>query len=300
MLPVIFGIASTSLTKDEISLLQNHQIWGIILFTRNIVSKSQTIDLTNNIRFYSQNKNINILIDEEGGRITRLKKIYQTPLKSAMQLGQILTKDTQLGTIEIINNYTEIATRLQTLGINIACSPVADLTMPVTHDIIGDRSFSDNPEIVIKAVKIAADTLLKNNITPIIKHIPGHGRSTLDSHLALPQITTPLDTLAKTDFKVFKNLNSYPLAMTAHIIYHALDNQKPITLSKIAIKYIKTNIAFKGKIITDDISMKALSEYSLKEIISFALQAKCDYILHCNGDFKEMSQIIAILNQANE
>lgn len=300
MLPIIFGISNTYLTSQEINLLTKYNIWGIILFARNINSKTQTQNLTNDIRNHSKNQNINILIDEEGGRITRLRKIYPTPLKSAMQLGKLLEESASEGKKAIINTYTEIAIRLKSLGINIACSPVADLTTPETHDIIGDRSFSNNINTVIEAVKIAADTLLNNNILPIIKHIPGHGRATSDSHLALPQITTELNILEKTDFKIFKNLSSYPLAMTAHIIYHALDNNTPITLSPQAITYIKTELGYKGKVMTDDIGMKALSKYSLKEIISFALQAKCDYILHCNGKYDEMHEITEILQEYND
>jgi len=295
VLPIIFGLSGETLANQEISLLNDNKIWGIILFSRNIKSKSQTINLTTEIKKQSKNPNIHILIDEEGGRITRLKEIYPLPLKAAAELGKELEKNHAEGKQEIIKTYTEIANRLKSLGINIACSPVADLTMPETHDIIGDRSFSKNIDTVIQATKIAADTLLNNNILPTIKHIPGHGRATMDSHLELPKITTEIDILENTDFRIFKNLNNYPLAMTAHIIYDALDPKTPITLSPHSISYIRNNIGYKGKIMTDDIGMKALQSYSLKEIISFALQAKCDYILHCNGDINEMTEIIDIL-----
>ena len=294
MLPIIFGIANSYLNTQEISLLKQYSIWGIILFARNIATKEQTQNLIQEIKKYSKNKNINILIDEEGGRITRLEKIYPKRLKSAKELGDLLENNFSLGTAEIQNTYSIIATRLKELGINIACSPVADLTSEDTHDIIGDRSFSNKNDIVINASKIAADTLLAHNITPIIKHIPGHGRANLDSHLALPYIDINKETLDKTDFEIFRQLHSYPLAMTAHIIYNDIDPDYPVTLSPTMIKYIKEHIGYKGKIMTDDIAMKALVSYGLDEIIIAAFNAGCDYILHCNGIYDEMLEIITV------
>ena len=293
MLPVIFSILGTELNQNEISLLKNKKIVGIILFTRNIKNEIQLKDLIKHIKSF--NPYIKILIDEEGGRITRLKNIYPNPLPSAYQLGQTLSYNQDLGIQEIIKTYNIIAQRLNNLGINMACAPVCDLLHKKTHDIIGDRSFSDNIDIVTQAAKIAADTLLKNNIIPIIKHIPGHGRATSDSHLSLPKIDSKIEILEKTDFQIFKNLANYPFAMSAHIIYDALDKELPITLSKKAIFYIKNILGYKGKIISDDINMQALAKYSIEEITILACQAGCDYILHCNGNYNEMNKIISAL-----
>ena len=295
MLPVIFAVFAKTLSEDEIYLLKHKKIYGIILFTRNIESEMQLKDLVNHIKSF--NPNIKILIDEEGGRITRLKNIYPYPLPCAYELGKILQQDRNLGNKEIVKTYSLIAQRLNNLGINMVCAPVCDLLHKETHDIIGDRSFSDNIDIVTQAAQIAADTLLKHNILPIIKHIPGHGRATADSHLSLPKINSKIDILEKTDFQIFKNLADYPFAMSAHIIYDALDKKLPITLSKKAIFYIKNILGYKGKIISDDINMKALSKYSIKEITLLSYQAGCDYILHCNGDFREMSDIVTTLEE---
>jgi beta-N-acetylhexosaminidase len=293
MLPLISSLQNTELNDNERYLFQHHKIWGLILFKRNIASILQLKSLIADIR--GLQPHINIMIDEEGGRITRLDNIYPKSLPSNYELGNLLSQDIEAGYQAICKNYQIIAQRLNEFSINMVCAPLCDLLHHNTHGIIGDRAFSSNPEIVIKASKIAADTLLKNQISPIIKHIPGHGRAISDSHLSLPKINTEITILEKTDFHIFKNLAHYPFAMTAHITYQALDPDLPVTLSKKAIFYIKNILGYKGKIISDDINMKALSKYSISEITSLAYKAKCDYILHCNGNFSETSQIIDTL-----
>jgi beta-N-acetylhexosaminidase len=292
ILPLIFGLSDKDISNAEISLLQKNNIFGMILFARNIENKIQTKKLISNIKKYSRNKNINIFIDEEGGRVSRLDKIYPR-LKSAGSLGDIFQKDPNLGEREIQKNYHLIAQRLKELGINFVCAPVADLLFKNADDIIGDRAFSDQVDIVVKAAAIASKTLLTNGITPIIKHIPGHGRAKQDSHKFLPRIDESLAVLEKSDFAVFKALNYLPYAMTAHIIYSKIDKSMPISLSQKGIKYLRSNIGFKGKIISDDINMKALEKYSYQEIISLIKKTDLDYILHCNGDIDEMNEIVS-------
>ncbi len=295
MIPAIFAIKTYFLTDDEISLFKKHLPWGIILFERNVLNKKQVKNLTKQIKKISQE--INILIDEEGGRITRLKKIFLEKLPTALVLGELYEKNKVLGKKKIIKTYQEIANRLKILGINIACSPVCDLQHKNTHQIIGDRAFSSNLETVISCAKIASDTFLKNDIIPVLKHIPGHGRADLDSHLDLPVIKDDLEVLEKSDFKIFKQLNNYPLAMTAHIIYNSLDKKMPITLSKKSISYIKDNLNYRGKIISDDINMKALQNYSIAEITKLTIASGVDFVLHCNGDINEMKEIADILTK---
>ena len=287
-LPLIFGISSTKLTEKEIDFFAKNKIWGIIIFARNISDAEQLKSLIVEIKKILPE--INILIDEEGGRVTRLNTIYER-LPSSHLLGLEYIKNKEQGTKKIKENYKIIAERLKSLGINIACSPVCDINFPDANDIIGDRAFGDSVDIISECAKIAADTLLEHDITPIIKHIPGHGRALLDSHLDLPIVTASLEELEKTDFKIFKNLNSYPLAMTAHITYTALDKEYPVTISKKSISYIKNDIAFAGKIMSDDLAMHALNGFSLEEIVSLSLDAGVDYLLHCNGEYEEMIKI---------
>lgn len=294
----IFGLSSLSLTDNEKYLLKNsNNIFGIILFARNVANKAQLKSLIQEIRAYKPN--LNILIDEEGGRVTRLSNIYPQSLTAAEELGDLYLKDPLKAKAKIVSTYKIMANRLTELGINIICAPVADLAHKNTHAVIGNRAFSNDKHVVIECCKIAADTLLKHNVTPIIKHMPGHGRANCDSHLELPIITDDLHNLAQNDFAVFKALNKYPLAMTAHIIYNSLDNEMPITLSKKAMAYVRNIIGFKGKIMTDDINMHALKQFSLAEIIKLALTAGCDYILHCNGNYQEMAEIDELLNMFN-
>lgn len=291
----IIGISSLSLSKSEKYLIQNFkQIYGIILFERNIENKTQLQSLIAEI--HKIKPNLNILIDEEGGRVTRLKKIFPEILTSAQKLGDIYHNNPHQGKEAIIQCYSLMAKRLKELKINIVCAPVADLAHYNTHNVIGDRSFSQDKEIVINCCKIAADTLLQHGIIPVIKHIPGHGKSLCDSHHELPVITNNLDDLENNDFAIFKALNNYPLAMTAHIIYEELDKKAPITLSKKALNYIRNKIGYHGKIMTDDINMKALAKYKLNDIVNLSLQAGCDYILHCNGEITEMTEILEILS----
>jgi len=291
----IFGISSLTLNDDEKYLLKNAAPWGIILFARNVEDREQLINLTQEIKSYDPN--INILIDEEGGRVTRLKNIYPDILPSAESLGLIYQENKEAGKSAITQAYSEMAKRLKALGINIVCAPVADLAHQNTHGVIGDRAFGNKVDLVVDTAKIAADTLLANGVTPIIKHLPGHGRATCDSHLELPTITDSLAELEKNDFAIFKALNHYPLAMTAHIIYECLDKDLPITLSKQAFRYLREQIGFKGKIMSDDINMRALKKFTLAEIVTYAINAGCDYILHCDGNYAEMSNIVEELNR---
>ncbi len=284
-LPVIFGISTYQLTEAEIDLFKSSSPYGIILFGRNIQNLRQTYNLCQSIK--AIDPRIKILIDEEGGRVTRLKNIYPEILPAAASLNNEADK--------IIACYKEMAVRLKKLGIDVCCAPVADLGQAITHEIIGDRAFSDEPEKVIASAGLASQTLLDQHILPVIKHLPGHGRAKADSHLELPRITTNLRELLATDFKIFAQLNQFPLAMTAHIIYDALDPELPVTLSKKALKFIREELNYQGKIMTDDLNMLALAKYDLASRVNLALEAGCDLILHCNGVYQEILEITKLL-----
>ncbi len=276
----ILGISSTSLTLDEINLFKEHKPYGIILFKRNCDTETQVKNLNESIKnILPESK---ILIDQEGGRVARLRKPNFLEFPPADQLN---TKELAY------NNYYIMGEYLRSLGVDINCAPIADLHYSYANKIIGDRSFGEEAHIVASLALSAAQGLIDSGITPIIKHIPGHGRALVDSHLDLPIIDTELSILEKTDFAVFKQLNHLPLAMTAHIIYTSLDPISPVTISKKAISYIRNNIGFNGLLISDDLNMKALKG-SLTELTKQTLNAGCDFALHCSGDFNEMNEVL--------
>jgi beta-N-acetylhexosaminidase len=290
MKPIIFGLRSTELTKEEEAFFKENKPMGFILLHRNCDSAVQIQNLIQALKNLHENYDPMILIDEEGGRVSRLRSLYnQTPA-----VGSFL--EHAHGNIaqakkETAKNYKIIATRLRDLGINTNCAPVCDLFIEGADKIIGNRAFADNPKQVAILAKVAADTLLKYGVKPIIKHIPGHGRAVVDSHESLPIIHDSLADLQESDFAVFKELVGYPIAMTAHIVFTALDKNNPVTFSKKAIDYIKNTIGFKGLIMTDDLSMKALRG-NFTTRAEKAYKSGCDILLHCNADMDEMEAII--------
>lgn len=277
---IVLGISGTSLTPDEVKLLLDYQPFGIILFKRNCDNTTQLINLTSAIKNILPNGKI--FIDQEGGRVARLKKPNFEEFPPA---------NTLKTEAEVYDNYYKMGQYLKSFNIDINCAPVADLYYKNADNIIGDRSFGFDVEVVSKLAAACAKGLMDAGITPIIKHIPGHGRALVDSHLSLPIIDTDLEELELTDFAVFKNLNYLPMAMTAHIIYSSLDKEKPITTSYKAINYIKNKIGFNNIIISDDLNMKALNG-DLADLAKQAFAAGCDLTLHCSGNFEEMQHIL--------
>jgi beta-N-acetylhexosaminidase len=282
----ISGINSIRLTKKEKIFLNKYKPWGIILFSRNIQSIEQTKKLTDNIRNIFKDKNYPILIDQEGGRVNRLKKFLNADPLTSQYYGQLFLRDKKL-----FNNYYKIFINktsylLKLAGININTVPVLDLRFKGANNIIGDRSFSHNPKIVSKIGDICIKNFHKNNIGTVIKHIPGHGRSKSDSHKFTPTIKTKYDELLKKDFSTFTNKKSF-FAMTAHIIYKDIDNLNTTTHSKKVINLIRKKIKFRNILILDDISMKSL-KYSIKENTLKAFKSGCNIVLHCNGNYEEM------------
>ncbi len=282
----ICGLNGATLKKKEISFLKKYKPWGIILFSRNIKSIDQTQKLTLSIKNIFKNTNYPILIDEEGGRISRLKKIIDTSQHPASFFGNLYNIDKKKFKLYLDVYINQLSYLLKTLGINVNTVPVLDVRRKSTHKIIGDRSFSNNQKIVSKIGDICISKFHKKKIATVIKHIPGHGLAKLDSHKTVPYINKPIKYLKKIDFYTFKNKKSI-LAMTAHVVFSKIDPNNTVTHSKKMIEIIKKNIGFKNLIISDDLSMKAL-KYSLKENVNKAFTAGCNIVLHCNGKFQQM------------
>ena len=283
----ITGIKSTTLSIKEKKFLKKYQPWGVILFSRNIKSIQQSNKLTKEIRKIFKDKSYPILIYQEGGRINRLRSFFNTDLFTSEFFGKLYKQNFKKFNIyyNIFINQTSYILKL--IGANINTVPVLDLRVKGSSNIIGDRSFSKDPTIISKIGDICIKNYHQNNIGTVIKHIPGHGLAKVDSHKYRPVVNTKLKQLKKRDFLTFKNKKSF-LAMTAHIVFKDIDSLNTVTHSKKIIQLIRKNIKFNNILISDDISMKGL-KYSIKQNTLKAFEAGCNLVLHCNGDFKEMS-----------
>ena len=282
----VCGIKGKSISNDEKRFLIKYKPWGIILFSRNIKSIKQTQALTDSIKKIFKNENYPILIDEEGGRVSRLKNFIDNSIFTAKYFGDLYKKNNKKFEIYFSVYVKQISYLLRTLGININSVPVLDVRRFKSHNVIGDRSYSADKKIVSKVGNICIKKFHSNRIATIIKHIPGHGLSKSDSHKKLPIINNKIDYLLKNDFKVFKNKTSL-LAMTGHLFFKNIDDKDAATHSAKIIKLIRNKIGFKNLIITDDLSMKAL-KYSLEKNVKKSFLAGCNLALHCNGNLKEM------------
>lgn len=293
MIPAIFGIKGLSLSEEEVNFFKHYNPYGIILFSRNCESKEQIQKLTYAIRNITPDKHINILIDQEGGRVARIKPPISSKLFPTANSFGIIQQNNGLEIAKeaVYQNYKELMQELMDLGINITCAPVADLLIDGADSIIGDRSFSNDPYIVSELCVSALDGIESVGGDGVIKHIPGHGRALCDSHHELPFVNTALNILENTDFKSFQLLsNKAKYAMTAHVVYTELDKEQPATLSSKVIQYIRKNIGFTGCLMTDDLSMKAL-QGDLAYLAIKSLESGCDIVLHCNGEMSEMVSI---------
>ena len=285
----VCGIKGKYLSDKEKRFLSKYKPWGIILFSRNIKSIKQTKILTNSIKKIFKNENYPILIDEEGGRVTRLKKFIDSSIFTAKFFGDLYKKNNKKFEIYFNVYIKQISYLLRTLGININSVPVLDIRKIKSNNIIGDRSYSSDKKIVSKIGDICIEKFHKNRIATIIKHIPGHGLAKSDSHKKLPYIHKKYSHLYKNDFFTFRNKKSL-FAMTAHIVFTNLDPHNAATHSTKIIKIIRNNIGFKNLIITDDISMKSL-KHSISENTKRAFTAGCNLVLHCNGNLNEMMKV---------
>jgi len=282
----IIGIKSTKLSIIEKAFLKKYKPWGVILFTRNIKSIDQASKLTSSIRRIFNDKKYPILIDQEGGRINRLKNIISFDNLTSEFFGN-----------KYIKNYKEfkfiyklfiekISYLLKLIGTNINTTPVLDLRVKGASSVIGDRSFSKDPKIVSKIGDFCIQYFKENEIGTVIKHIPGHGSAKVDSHYFTPVINKELKFLLKNDFIAFKNKKTF-FAMTGHLIFDKIDKINTVTHSKKMIKLIRNKIGFKNILISDDLSMKSLKG-NLKNNTIKTFNSGCNLALHCNGNFKEM------------
>jgi beta-N-acetylhexosaminidase len=285
----ITGIKSTKLSKQELFFLKKYKPWGVILFSRNLQNFKQIKNLTSNIRNIFKDKNYPIMIDQEGGRVNRLNKIISLDKLTSEYFGKLFIKNKR----EFLINYKlfvdKVSYLLKNLGININTVPVLDLRHKSSSKVIGDRSFSDNIEIVSEIGDLCIRHFRQNSIGTVIKHIPGHGLAKVDSHNFTPIINKNKSYLYKNDFKAFE-LKKSLFAMTAHVIFKKIDPKNTVTHSKKIINIIRNKIKFKNLLISDDLSMKSL-KYSIAENTKKSFTAGCNLVLHCNGNLKEMIQV---------
>jgi beta-N-acetylhexosaminidase len=278
----IFGCEGPTLSRTEAAFFKDADPWGFILFARNVETPDEVKRLCEDLRS-SVGRFAPILIDQEGGRVQRLRaphwREWLPPLDHA-----------KAGARAMWLRYRIIAHELLALGINVNCAPQLDIAQPDTHPFLRNRCYGTDAGTVIEMGRAAADGLLAGGVLPVMKHIPGHGRSRVDSHLDLPIVTDDKDQLIKSDFFPFTRLADLPMAMTAHLIYQDFDPNAPATTSEEMIRVIREYIGFLGLLMTDDLSMDALcGDVTVRT--RAALKAGCDLVLHCNGSLAEMEQI---------
>lgn len=292
-LAAIFGCAGTEITADERAFYREVDPLGFILFARNVADPEQMRRLTDGLRESIGRDDAPILIDQEGGRVARLKPPHWRALPPAAKFGELAAIDRARAASAVRINHELLAGELRAIGINVDCTPVLDLKRPETTTAIGDRAFAADPILVADLGRAAAEGLMAGGVTPVIKHMPGHGHATVDSHLDLPRIDAEFDDLADSDFLPFRMLNDLPWGITAHLVYTAIDPQRPATLSpKVIAEVIRGEIGFSGLLVSDDMSMKAL-QGGLDRLAAELIAAGCDVALHCNGKLDEMRLVAA-------
>ena len=287
----VYGCAGHRLTEAEKAFFAEARPWGFILFRRNIDSPDQVRALTEEMRAAVGDAEAPILIDQEGGRVQRMGPPHwpkYPPGAAYMKAANDPAAARELARL----GARLMAHDLREAGITVDLLPVLDVPAPGAHDIIGDRAYAADPEAVSVMGRAAAEGLLAGGVLPCIKHMPGHGRAFADSHKTLPTVHADFDTLDGWDFAPFKALSDMPLAMTAHIVFTAVDDKRPATQSKKAVRMMRDHLGFSGLILTDDLSMQALSG-DLGERAHRSLKAGCDVVLHCNGDLEEMKAVAA-------
>lgn len=291
----IYGLAGTALLPEEKAFFRDANPYGFILFARNCESPAQVKKLTASLKELSGRERLPILIDQEGGRVARLKPPHWPEFPAAKIFADLACANLAQATNACYLNARLMAEELSALGITVDCAPVADLVIEGAHSIIGDRAFGSAPSQVAALARAQARGLMEGGIVPVVKHIPGHGRARADSHEEMPVVESPLETLRQTDFAPFTALADLPMAMTAHVLYTALDNKRIATLSPAVIQLIREAIGFKGLLMSDDLSMKAMKG-GFAQRTREALAAGCDVVLHCNGKMEEMREVAAAVS----
>lgn len=291
MKPLILGAKGFALSDFERAFYREHRPAGFILFRRNIDTPDQVRALVSAMKDAAQNPDAIILIDQEGGRVARLRPPHWPAYPRGADYGRLWGHDPDLAGEAAFLGARLIADDLHALGINVDCLPVLDVPVPGADSVIGDRAYGQQPTPVMALGRAASQGLIEGGVLPIIKHIPGHGRAMADSHLALPVVEAPRAELEAHDFPPFRALGDCALAMTAHVIFTAFDKDLPATTSrKIISEVIRGHMGFTGLLMCDDLSMKALSG-TFESRRDAVLAAGCDLVLHCNGEPEEMTPI---------
>ncbi len=289
--PIIVDCTGDRLTADEHQLFRDLDPYGFILFARNIQSPEQVRALVGEL-WDSVRRPVPILIDQEGGRVARLQAPHWRKPPPAWTFASLAEQDMDKACRAAWLNSRLIASDLAALGITVDCLPVLDLRFPDAHLIVGDRAYGTTPQQVATVGRAAAEGLMAGGVLPVIKHIPGHGRAAADSHFDLPRVDATRADLEATDFVPFALLKDMPLAMTAHIVYSAFDADAPATLSPTVIEtVIRDHIGFKGVLMSDDITMKAL-QGPLPDLAIMSLNAGCDLALLCNASLDDRRAVL--------
>jgi beta-N-acetylhexosaminidase len=287
----ITGVSGTVLTDDERAFLRERRPWGFILFKRNVETPAQVTSLVEDFRSVVGRPDAPVLIDQEGGRVQRLQPPHWPVYPPGAVFSALYDRDPAEGLEAARLTARLIAADLADLGITVDCLPLADVPVEGADAVIGNRAYGTTPAKVAAIARAVADGLAQGGVLPVLKHIPGHGRATADSHHRLPTVDTPLAELAATDFAAFRPLADLPMAMTAHVVFSGLDPAQPATTSATIIaQVIRGTIGFQGLLMSDDVSMNALSG-SIAERTRASLAAGCDVALHCNGRLDEMAQV---------
>ncbi|PWE33975.1 beta-hexosaminidase [Maritimibacter sp. 55A14] len=285
----ILGCAGEVLGRGERRFFARAQPWGFILFARNVADPVQLVRLTGDLRD-AVGRAAPVFVDQEGGRVARLRPPHWRDWPPA--LDQMRATGPRDGPRAMWLRARLIAAELAAVGIDGNCAPLADIATPATHPVLRNRCYGETLAAVVPAARATAEGLLAGGVLPVLKHIPGHGRATRDSHAELPRVTAPRAVLEASDFAAFRALAQLPLGMTAHIVYDCLDPEAPATQSAAAIRMIREEFGFGGLLMSDDISMSAL-QGDMTRRSAAARAAGCDLVLHCNGDPAEMADVVA-------
>ncbi|MCT4559466.1 MAG: glycoside hydrolase family 3 protein [Pelagimonas sp.] len=290
----ILGCLGPRLTAQERGFFATANPFGFILFNRNLEDTEQIRALCADLRD-CVGRDAPIFIDQEGGRVQRLRpplaREWSAPLDLCQALGPSASRAMYL-------RYQIIASELRGLGIDGNCAPLVDVARPDTHPVLRNRCYGEDTDTVVKIARAVADGCMRGGVLPVIKHMPGHGLGTLDSHHELPHVSAPRDILDTVDFAAFAALADQPLGMTGHLVFQAIDD-RPATISPVIIDLIRSQIGFDGLLMTDDLSMKALGG-SFHARARAAISAGCDVILHCNGDMNEMRPVVEAAGTLSE
>src|ERR1700760_2392719 len=287
----ITGTSGTALTADERAFIAAERPWGFILFRRNIESPAQVTALVREMRDAAGTPDAPVLVDQEGGQVQRFRPPHWPNYPAGAAFGQLYDIEPSLGLKAARLSARLIANDLLPMGVTVDCLPLADVPVAGADAVIGDRAYGDEPGKVADIARAVTDGLEQGGILPVLKHIPGHGRATADSHLALPTVDTPREDLERTDFAAFMPLADLPMAMTAHVVFSAIDPDQPATTSATMIeRVIRGLIGFQGLLMSDDVGMNALAG-SIAERSRASIAAGCDIILHCSGKLDEMQEV---------